>query len=61
LVKQLGLTYPVLTGNDKVSEAYGNVVVVPTTVLIDKQGNIVEKIEGTRKKAEFESKVKALL
>ena len=61
LVKQLGLTYPVLSGTDKVSEAYGNVVVVPTTILIDKQGNIVEKIEGTRKKAEFESKVKALL
>jgi peroxiredoxin len=61
LVKQLGLTYPVLSGTDKVSEAYGNVVVVPTTVLIDKQGNIVEKIEGTRSKAEMESKVKALL
>lgn len=61
LVKQLGLTYPVLSGTDKVSEAYGNVVVVPTTVLIDKQGNIVEKIEGTRSKAVFESKVKALL
>ena len=61
LVKQLGLTYPVLTGTDKVSEAYGNVVVVPTTILIDKQGNIVERIEGTRKKEEFENKVKALL
>jgi peroxiredoxin len=61
LVKQLGLTYPVLSGTDKVSEAYGNVVIVPTTILIDRQGNIVEKIEGTRKKADFESKVKALL
>ena len=25
LVKQLGLEYPVLTGNDKVSEAYGSI------------------------------------
>jgi len=61
LVKQLGLTYPVLIGNDKVSEAYGNVVVVPTTFLIDKQGNISKKIEGTRKKEEFEKMVKALM
>lgn len=61
LVKQLALDYPVLLGNDKVSEAYGNVVVVPTTFIIDKQGKIVHKIEGTRKKTEFEKLIKALL
>jgi peroxiredoxin len=61
LVKQLGLTYPVLSGTDKVGEDYGNVVVVPTTVLIDKQGNIVQRIEGTRKKEEFERMINALL
>lgn len=61
LVKQLGLNYPVLNGNDKVSEAYGSVVVVPTTFIIDKQGNIAHKIEGTRKKEELEKMIKALL
>ncbi len=61
LVTQLGLTYPVLTGNDKVSEAYGSVVVVPTTFIIDKQGNVAQKIEGTRKKEDFEKMIKALL
>ncbi len=61
LVKQLGLTYPVLNGNDKVSESYGSIAVVPTTFIIDKQGNIAHKIEGTRKKEELESMIKALL
>jgi cytochrome c biogenesis protein CcmG, thiol:disulfide interchange protein DsbE len=61
LVKQLGLQYPVLIGNDKVGEAYGNVAVVPTTFIIDKQGNIVHKIEGTRKKSEFEKLLQPLL
>jgi cytochrome c biogenesis protein CcmG/thiol:disulfide interchange protein DsbE len=61
LVKQLGLEYPVLIGNDKVSEAYGNVVVVPTTFIIDKQGKIIYQIEGTRKKADFLSKIQPLL
>ncbi len=60
-VKQLGLNYPVLNGNDKVSEAYGSVVVVPTTFIIDKQGNIAHKIEGTRKKEELEKMIKALM
>ena len=61
LVKQLGLTYPVLIGNDKVGEAYGNVTVVPTTFLIDKQGNIAKKFEGTRSKAVLEKEIQSLL
>ncbi len=61
LVKQLGLEYPVLIGNDKVSDAYGSVAVVPTTFIIDKAGNVVHKIEGTRKKEAFEQLIKALL
>ena len=61
LVKQLGLQYPVLIGNDKVSEAYGNITVVPTTVIIDKQGNIAQRIEGTRKKDVFMGLIRPLL
>jgi len=61
LVKQMGLTYPVLTGNDQVSKDYGNVEVVPTTFIIDKQGKIVHKILGTRKKEEFVKMIQALL
>ena len=61
LVKQLGLTYPVLSGTDKVSDAYGSIAVVPTTFIIDKQGNIVHKIEGTRKKEQFVKLIQPLL
>ena len=61
LVKQLGLEYPVLTGTDKVSEAYGSISVVPTTVIVDKQGNVVQRIEGTRKKEVFQKMIEPLL
>jgi peroxiredoxin len=61
LVKQMGLNYPVLNGNDKVSKDYGNVEVVPTTFIIDKQGNIAHKILGTRKKEEFVKMIQGLL
>jgi peroxiredoxin len=61
LVKQLGLQYPVLIGNDKVSNAYGSISVVPTTVIIDKQGNIAQRIEGTRNKATFLKLIEPLL
>jgi cytochrome c biogenesis protein CcmG/thiol:disulfide interchange protein DsbE len=61
LVKQLGLDYPVLLGDDKISKAYGDVVVVPTTFIIDKQGNIAQTINGTRNREDFVKMVKALL
>ena len=61
LVKQLGLEYPVLIGNDKVSDAYGSIAVVPTTVIIDKEGNIAQRIEGTRNKAAFMKLIEPLL
>jgi peroxiredoxin len=61
LVKQLGLEYPVLVGTDKVSEAYGSVVVVPTTIIIDKQGKIAHAIVGTKTKDEFIRLIKPLL
>ena len=61
LVSQLGLTYPVLVGNDDVSKAYGNVELVPLTFIIDRQGNIVHKVLGARSKAEFEKMIKPLL
>ena len=61
LLKQLGLEYPVLIGTDKVSEDYGSISVVPTTVIIDKQGNVVQRIEGTRKKEVFQKMIEPLL
>ena len=61
LVKQLGLEYPVLSGTDKVSEDYGSISVVPTTVIIDKAGNVAQRIEGTRKKEVFQKMIEPLL
>ncbi|MEW6388750.1 MAG: TlpA disulfide reductase family protein [Thermodesulfobacteriota bacterium] len=61
LAKQMALDYPFLVGTDKVDQAYGSVAVVPTTFIIDRQGNIVQKIEGTRKKEEFLKIIQPLL
>ncbi|MFZ5447420.1 MAG: peroxiredoxin family protein [Thermodesulfobacteriota bacterium] len=61
LISQLGLTYPVLEGNDTVSKAYGGIELVPITFIIDRQGNIAHKILGARSKEEFVKLVKPLL
>jgi cytochrome c biogenesis protein CcmG/thiol:disulfide interchange protein DsbE len=61
IVTQLHLSYPVLAGNDAASKAYGGVELVPLTFIIDRQGNIVQKILGARSKADFEALIKPLL
>lgn len=59
--KQMNLEYPFLVGTDKVSKAYGEIVAVPTTFIITKEGKIAEKIEGARKKEDFLKVIAPLL
>jgi peroxiredoxin len=61
LVKQLNLHYPLLAGTDAVGKAYGNVEVVPTTFIVDRQGNIKHKITGALNKDAFLKLVQPLL
>lgn len=61
LVQKLNLDYPVLVGTDKVNKDYGEIVGVPTTFIINKQGKIAEKIVGARKKEEFLQVITPLL
>ncbi len=61
LVKQLKLAYPILLGTDKVSKDYGDIVAVPTTFILNKEGKIAEKFTGPRKKEEFLNLIKPLL
>ena len=61
LAQQLGLNYPVLAGTEEVSKAYGKVEFVPTTFIIDRQGNIVHKIFEARSKADLVKLIKPLL
>ena len=61
LVQQLKLDYPVLIGTDKVNKDYGDIVGVPTTFIIDKQGKVAEKIVGARSKEEFLKVITPLL
>ena len=61
LAQQLGVTYPILLGTDEVGQAYGQIDFVPTSFIIDRQGNIAQKIFMGRTKDEFTKLIKPLL
>jgi len=58
---KIGINYPVLVDDGKVSEAYGPIRSIPTTFIIDKSGKIVKMYIGYRAKNIFESDIKVLL
>ena len=60
-VKENGVPYLNLLGNEEVAGAYGPLSGLPTKFLIDKQGNIVEKFFGPVPRGVLEKKIQSLL
>lgn len=60
-VDKMGINYPVVYFNDKVINDYGGISAIPTTFIIDKNGNIVKKIVGLYPKSEIEKQLNELM
>lgn len=59
-VKQFGVNYPVVIGNEKIADAYG-IEGLPTTFVIDRHGRIVSWYIGYNDKAVFEKEIQSQL
>ena len=60
-IEEMGISYINVLGNNKVTQKYGNIRAIPTTFIIDTNGNIVEKYVGFTSKETFENKISELL
>lgn len=60
-IAEYNINYPVLLDDGIVSDEYGPIRSIPATFIIDRKGNIVEKIIGSRTKDYFERLIKPLL
>ncbi|HXS77216.1 MAG TPA: TlpA disulfide reductase family protein [Terracidiphilus sp.] len=60
-VRRLHLAFPVVMGDAKLGEAYGGVLGLPITFLIDRNGVVVTKLKGETDLEQLESRVKALV
>jgi peroxiredoxin len=56
-----GINYPIVMGDDAVVAAFGGVEGIPTTFLIDRQGQIRDRKVGAEETASYERKVIAVL
>lgn len=59
--KENNINYPILLTDGKVEAAYGGIRGIPTTFVIDREGNIRNKYVGFTAKGVFEKDIVALL
>jgi peroxiredoxin len=48
-------------GNEKITADYGGIMAIPTTFVIDRQGDLIAMYEGFTEPAVFESAIAPLL
>lgn len=60
-MKNFNVGYPMVMADEKVVDDYGGVRAIPTTFVIDRQGNFVKKFVGFASKSEFEKAIKPFL
>ena len=60
-IQQFNITYPVVMGDTKVTEAYGGIRAIPTTFMVDKKGMIRNKHIGYTSPEVFEEDIQRLL
>lgn len=59
--RKTGINYIIVFGDEKTEEKYGGIRGIPTTFIIDQNGNIVTKYIGYRPRDVFEKAIKELL
>jgi cytochrome c biogenesis protein CcmG/thiol:disulfide interchange protein DsbE len=55
------IDYPIVVGNDRISDLFGRLKAVPTTFIIDRQGRVAATHVGLCKKSDYEADIKAVL
>ena len=60
-IESFGINYPIVLGNLEVSAAYGNIQAIPTSFIIDQEGNLINKHIGLVPKSTLVEEINLLL
>ncbi len=60
-LRELGVNYRVVLGDEKTSDQYGGIEAIPTTFLIDRNGRVYKAHVGLTPKKDFDNEIETLL
>ena len=60
-VAKVKINYPIVLGDEEVVKLYGEIDAIPTTVIVDRKGNIVARHVGMMSQGQFEAQERDLL
>ncbi len=61
LVREMNIEYPVVIGNSDIVNAYGGIRAIPTTIIVDRNGKIVDRVIGYLDKRRFEDEIREII
>ncbi len=59
--QKMGINYPLVMADEATATAYGATEAIPTTIIIDRAGQIRDRKVGSEETAEYEKKIVAVL
>ena len=60
-MKDYGINYPVVEGNQNIAQLYGGIRSIPTSFVLDKEGYIVSYYQGLIPKNQYVSDINKIL
>ena len=57
----MNIVYPVVMGDNDVVNAYGGIRAIPTTIIIDRDGKIVDRVVGFLDRQRFEDEIREIM
>lgn len=61
LAEKMEIAYPVVMGSDKVAKQFGEIIGIPVSFLVDRQGTVIKRYDGPRDYKNFRQDVEAAL
>ncbi len=61
MMKKIGVNYPVIIGDGKLSRDFGGVTGVPVSFLIDRSGNVLKRYTGFVSHKDFDEDIKVVI
>lgn len=60
-VQEMSVNYPIVIGKEQTADQYGGLPALPTTLYIDRDGKVVDRVIGLRGRAEIEETIQKIL